>query len=189
MMVDLALLQAVSYIMGSLGVFVAAAYYVYNMRKAERDRRKQNILHRMPTMSREFYIWNLEVRHDPSLEQDWDKKYRVNPELESKVWHIMNVYNSLGILYVEGLMSLKEVTQLYSPGWIIGWYDKFEFLIKMLRYDGGGDLVYPEYMEPFERLVNDLRSRYPGVTEQQRTLGEEVKRLLESDADPQASSQ
>jgi hypothetical protein len=36
-MVELATLQAVSYIMGSLGVFVAAIYYVYNMRISQKN--------------------------------------------------------------------------------------------------------------------------------------------------------
>jgi hypothetical protein len=31
-MVELAILQAVSYIMGSMGVFVAAVYYILNIR-------------------------------------------------------------------------------------------------------------------------------------------------------------
>jgi hypothetical protein len=40
-MVELATLQAVSYIMGSLGVFVAAVYYVFNMRTTLQTRQAQ----------------------------------------------------------------------------------------------------------------------------------------------------
>lgn len=36
-MVDLASLQAVSYIMGSLGVFVAAVYYILNIQNNRRN--------------------------------------------------------------------------------------------------------------------------------------------------------
>jgi hypothetical protein len=36
LMVELATLQAVSYIMGSLGVFIAAVYYVSTLRNAQR---------------------------------------------------------------------------------------------------------------------------------------------------------
>ena len=37
-MVDLALLQSVSYMAGALGVFVGALYYVMNLRNAKNDR-------------------------------------------------------------------------------------------------------------------------------------------------------
>ena len=36
-MVELATLQAVSYIMGSLGVFVGTVYYIMNMRATEQE--------------------------------------------------------------------------------------------------------------------------------------------------------
>ena len=38
-MVDLALLQSVSYIAGALGVCVAAVYYVLNLRETTKNRR------------------------------------------------------------------------------------------------------------------------------------------------------
>jgi hypothetical protein len=73
------------------------------------------------------------------------------------VWYLINIYNTVGALYVEGLMSLEEVVQLYSPGWVIGWYEMFEFLIKRLRFNNRGEAVYPEYMTSFKRLYGDLR--------------------------------
>jgi hypothetical protein len=38
-MVELATLQAVSYIMGSLGVFVAAVYYILNIQPIRRTKK------------------------------------------------------------------------------------------------------------------------------------------------------
>ena len=45
-MVELATLQAVSYIIGSLGVFVAAVYYVFNIRNIEKMRRRDMVFQR-----------------------------------------------------------------------------------------------------------------------------------------------
>jgi len=41
-LVDLATLQAISYIVGSFGVFVAAIYYIFNMRATLKVRREAN---------------------------------------------------------------------------------------------------------------------------------------------------
>jgi len=189
-MVSFEEIQAAYDMVAATGVLAAAIYYIMNLRNAVRDRRRQTILQKLPAISREYYEWNLQIRHDwKTLEQEWDEKYRVNPDLESKVWYLMNIYNTVGALYVEGLMSLEEVAQLYSPGWVIGWYEMFEFLIKRLRFNNRGEVVYPEYMASFERLYNDLKRKYPGVAEQQRMMHQETQRLMEAKSDSKTSSQ
>jgi hypothetical protein len=174
-MVDLALLQSVSYMAGAIGVCVAAAYYVMNLRNAERDRQRQTILLKLPPINREYYEWNLQIRNNPTPpEREWDTKIRVTPELESKIQYIMNIYGTVGLLYGKGLMSLEEVADLYSPGWMISWYHMFEFLIDRIR------AVYPDYLAHYERLVGDLNSRYPGAAENIQKMGEESRRLMET---------
>jgi hypothetical protein len=183
-MVDLALLQSVSYIAGALGVCVAAFYYVLNLRNAERDRRRQTILLKLPPINREYYEWNLQIRNNPTPpEREWDTKIRVTPELESKVQYIMNIYGTVGLLYGKELMSLEEVADLYSPGWMIGWYHMFEFLIKRIR------VVYPDYLAHFERLVGDLKNRYPDAAKNIQKMGEETKRQMEANAASRTSLQ
>ncbi len=52
-MVDLALLQSVSYIAGALGVCVAAIYYLINLRETLRNRRlafSQNVVQNMQNL-------------------------------------------------------------------------------------------------------------------------------------------
>ncbi len=174
------MLQSASYIAGALGVCVAAFYYVMNLRNAERDRRKQNILQKLPPISREYWEWNLQIRNSFSGPEEYDKVYRLNPELESKVWYITNIYNVLGQLYAGGMMSLEEIAQAYAPGWIVSWYDMFEFYIRKIRFDRQGEAVYPEFMVPYERLCDDLKRRYPGVVQQQRAMHEELVELRKS---------
>jgi len=176
-MVDLAEIQAAYYMVAATGVLVAAGYYVMNIRNAARDRRKQMIMMKLPPMTREYYEWNHQVRNSWSGPEEFDEKYRLDPVLESKVWYIMNIYGILGQLYVEGMMSLEEVAQGYSPGWLIGWWEVFEFYIKRIRYTSEGEAAYPEYLDSYERLVNDLKRRYPLMMQVQHTFRAEINEL------------
>ena len=125
-MVDLAEIQAAYYMVAATGVLVAAVYYVINIRNAARDRRKQMIMMKLPPMTREYYEWNIQIRLDVVTSEIWEKKYQMNPENQSKMQYITNIYAVVGQLYEEGLMSLEEVAQAYSPGWLISWWDMFE---------------------------------------------------------------
>jgi hypothetical protein len=176
-MVELAEIQATYYMVAATGVLIAAAYYVMNIRNAGRDRRKQMIMMKLPPMSREYYEWNLKIRNNWKGPEEFDEKYRLSPELESNVWYIMNIYGVLGQLYVEGLMSLEEAAQAYSPGWLISWWEMFEFYIKRIRYTSQGEAAYPEFMEGYERLYNDLKRKYPLTAQVQHTLHEEINEL------------
>lgn len=164
-MVELATLQAVSYIMGSLGVFVAAVYYVYNMRNAERDRRKQIILQKLPPFNIDYYTTYLTLNWslDFQTPEEFYEKYARNIEIEPKIWHIMNIYNTLGILYQEGLMSLDDIAKLYTPLWIMTFYEQFNFLFKRSRYDEQGEPLMPDAFVPFEQLYLALKNKHPSV--------------------------
>ena len=178
-MVSFEEIQAAYYMVAATGVLVAAAYYVMNLRNAVRERRKQMIMMKLPPMNREYYEWNLQVRNSWKGPEKFDEIYRLDPVLESKVWHIMNIYSVLGQLYVEGMMSLEEVAQASSPGWLISWWEMFEFYIKRIRFTSEGEAAYPEFLTGYERLYNDLKRRYPKMMQVQRTFREELKQLRE----------
>ncbi len=170
-------IQAVYYMVAATGVMVAAVYYVMNIRNAARERRKQMIMMKLPPMTREYFEWNHQVRNSWKGPEEFDKVYRLDPVLESKVWYIMNIYSVLGQLYVEDMMSLEEIAQAYSPGWMIGWWEMFEFYIKRIRYTSEGEAAYPEYLEGYERLVNDLKRKYPRMMQVQMTFRGEIDEL------------
>ena len=178
-MVSLEEIQTIYYMVAATGVLVAAAYYIMNIRNAARERRKQMIMMKLPPMNREYYEWNLQVRNSWKGPEEFDEVFRLDPVLESKVWHIMGIYNVLGQLYVEGMMSLEEVAQAYSPGWLISWWEMFEFYIKRIRFTKEGEVAYPEFLTGYERLYNDLKRRYPKMMQVQRTFREELKQLRE----------
>jgi hypothetical protein len=114
-------IQAAYYMVAATGVLVAAAYYVMNIRNATRDRRKQMIMMKMPPMTREYYEWNVQIRNTWRGPEGWKEEYQLDPVRQSKVFHIMNIYGVVGQLYSEGLMSIEEIVQSYSAGWLISW--------------------------------------------------------------------
>lgn len=150
---------------GGIGVGAAAFYYIMMLRNADRERRKQMILQKLPTMSVEYYETYLNIDWNIYFEtpEEFDKKYSSNLDIVPKIWHIINIYNTLGILYQEGLMGIDDVAKLYSPTWIILWYERFSFMFKRYRLDGKEGALYPELMVPFENLSLDLKQKYPGV--------------------------
>ena len=107
-MVELATLQAFSYIMGSLGVFVAAVYYVMTLRTTQRNlkanletRQFQLLMHvaQSPTSiegQRRFIEW---ISMDWDDYDDFERKYGsdVNPENYALRASTSNWFNTMGI--------------------------------------------------------------------------------------------
>jgi hypothetical protein len=83
-MVDLALLQSVSYIAGALGVCVAAFYYVMNLRETNRNRRityTNSVLQHLYTEEghrREMDCYAMQWTDFEDFKRKYDS--RVNPE-------------------------------------------------------------------------------------------------------------
>ena len=164
-LVDLALLQSVSYIAGALGVCIAAIYYVQILRNTEREKRRQTILMRLPSMTKEYWdcYYYLYKMRDWTTPQEFRDKHQDNPEVLSKIAYTMNIYNTVGILYQEGLMSIDDIAQLYTPFGIIGAYERFRFLVPMQRLNSLGEEAFLGYWAPLEHLYNDMKRRYPDV--------------------------
>jgi hypothetical protein len=160
----LSTLQSISYIAGATGVCIAAFYYIQILRNAEREKRRQMIMQKLPTFSREYYEDYLTIRYtDFDTPEEYYSKYSRKPEVESKIWHLLNIYNVLGILYEEGLMSLEDIAKRYTPRWIIRAYERFEFMILGARSAFQGRDNYPELFLPLEHLYHATRERYPGI--------------------------
>jgi hypothetical protein len=128
-MVELATLQAVSYIMGSLGVFVAAVYYVMNLRKNRKNVRITLTNNIMQTLGTPAGMKNLiELLHTEWTDyQDFERKYGTENNLESSsvrlsTWY---TYNTLGELLKKGLVD--EDTLYTALGWnVVVLWEKFK---------------------------------------------------------------
>jgi hypothetical protein len=161
-MVDLALLQSVSYIAGALGVCVAAFYYVMtlrvqqtNMKEAARNSKitfTTNIMQQLYTkeMSRRFIDL---IQLDFEDFEEFQKKYDsvLNPESFAERTSYWGVLNMLGYQYKEGLIDLDT---LYETSWtqIFMMWVKFAPIIQEYRKSDYGTKTYAN----FENLAYSL---------------------------------
>jgi hypothetical protein len=154
-LVDLALLQSVSYIAGALGVCVAAGYYVMNLRIGERNRKTQLSMNLAEKLNSKEFLQNM--MDVLSLKwnnvDDYLKKYdsTVNPESYVLRNHVWFTFDSLGGLMREGLVdsgivfnaaggNCISVWGMYKP--VFDYYRRVEF--------------GPRWLENFEYLAKEM---------------------------------
>jgi hypothetical protein len=166
-MVDLALLQSISYIAGALGVCVAAAYYVMNLNETRINRRIAL------TNSLMYPIFHTEEGMRRLIELgytkwsdygDFKKKYdsSVNPDHCAKRLAVWNTYDAIGRQYRLGLLDSETVYNVCNAHVTTMWvkyksiieeyrrtdygrdtYSDFEFLaMKMMRIKAERDPMY-----------------------------------------------
>jgi hypothetical protein len=136
-MVDLALLQSVSYIAGALGVCVAAAYYVLNMRAQNRNREAQLFIN-IANQSFNNPEWN--AAYKLILRTNWSSAKEFmelndwpNENEFSRAYAIVaGFFESLGVLVKEDLIDIRMIALLMSS-YIEGYYDKLQPYISELR--------------------------------------------------------
>ena len=149
-MVDIALLQSVSYIAGALGVCVAAIYYVMNLRSTLDNRKAQLLMeYNKIYSSKEFLIdlhesFNYEWK---DFDDFWAKYGHPNPVAHS-TW--ISIFNSYG--YALQLLKWNLVSEEMLKGYL-GYvsmgalWEKFGSMIKEMRIrmnqpGMGSDLEY-----------------------------------------------
>jgi hypothetical protein len=154
-MVDLALLQSVSYIAGALGVCVAAIYYVVNLGETSKNRR----ITLTTTLMQPFYTKEGQKQIIDLLNmkwsdfQDFQKKYdsTVNPEnyaLRASMWNTCDI---IGSQYRTGLLDMKTVYGTCSITLATLWI-KFKPIVENYRkFDYGSDMF-----ENWEYLAKEI---------------------------------
>jgi len=154
-MVDLVLIETVSYIAGALGVLIAAIFYVLNLRENTRNRRitlTNTMMHPFMTIEGMKHYHDLSIMNWSDLE-DYERKYdsSVNPDNFAKRMAMWNLCENFGMLYREGLIDLKTLDS-GSSGMIQSLWHKFKPVIEMLRVTS-----YPShFLENFEYVAGQL---------------------------------
>jgi len=147
-MVDLALLQSISYMAGALGVCVAAIFYVLNLRISQRNMRLtletrrlsliENIASGITDEEGQNRMIELE-NYDWTDYADFDKKYgsENNVGAAAKRYALWQDYSKIGMMLRKGFV---EVDDLYVLGlWAV-----------------------PVFWEKYRRIVEETRRRYAG---------------------------
>jgi len=190
-MVELATLQAISYIMGSLGVFLAAIYYIFNMRathqarkevnKAQEEQRERDEINKKIQLTNNMlqtlckletqqisgellnYTWN--------DTQDFLNKYdsSVNPDSFAKRMALFNIFETLGYLLKQEVID-QELIYINGGNSVIFHWAKFKPILEEYRKIAYGSDMFA-YFEYFaEEMWRIKHSRDPSFTKDQ-TLG------------------
>ena len=165
-----------SYIAGALGVFIAAVFYVLNLRETTKNRR----ISYANTVIQQFLTEEGQRRDIDCYAMQWTdfddfkKKYdnRVNPENYSKRMSLWFQYDSMGYLYRSGLIDLETVANVGSGLLVWDWL-KFKPIIEEYRKTGD---MQPRSFSNFEYLAEAVIKRYESYNSGQRAVMERVTR-------------
>jgi len=178
MMVDLALLQSVSYIAGALGVSVAAIYYVINLRLTQRNQelslksQQQTLETRQTQLFMQIYMRYLEpdlfsdnlfklFKRSWKNIEDYDKKYDGNPD-GANLDMVMTFWEGVTVLINRGIIDISLVYEIV-PTNVTALWGRFGSLIKEMRTRGYPPKLYS--------LVEDLSNK---LAEYARLKGDQV---------------
>jgi hypothetical protein len=138
-MVDLALLQSVSYIAGALGVCVAASYYVINLRETLRNRRvnlastlMQNLISVEGSLN-----WAHMMTMQWSTIDEFEAKFsaKTGPENDAIRNNLWNTFDIIGFQYRSGLVDLDTLWAICNTAPAQCWA-KFKPVIEEYRRSG-----------------------------------------------------
>ena len=151
-MVDISVLQPVSWVAAAIGVCIAAFYYVVNLRETSRNRRA-TLTNSMiqPFTTKEFAkIWLDLIAMKWDSFDDFKAKYdsRVNPDNFSTRMPFFNLLDSIGYQYRSGLIDIGTVYNVAGI-WITSAWTEFGQVIKEYRKSD-----YPiDFYENWENLA------------------------------------
>jgi hypothetical protein len=161
-MVDLVVLQSVSYVAAAIGVCIAAIYYVMTLRVQQ-----ANMKHTLETRQAQFFMQIYEVLGSVEFQksafelrkmewkdfEDWDKKYhwRANEDAYAKFVAAWRYCDALGFLVKNKLVDPVKIYDIQGNTIITGW-DRYREIIVRLRERGN----IPEFQQHFEYLYNEM---------------------------------
>ena len=166
-MVDLVVLQSVSYIAGATGVAIAAIFYVLNLRISQKNQEisQRNMKTTLETRKLQFVtsITNQllseegQKRFGELLNMEWrdyddfEKKYGSDYNLDNyaKRMSVWNTYNTLGMLVRDKLIEPEVLYKINNVIPCFMW-SKFKDIIEENRRRYGGE----DTLSDFE-LLND----------------------------------
>ena len=177
-MVDLVLIETMSYIAGALGVCVASIFYILNLRMSQRnmkltlDLRKGDLIQKyssqISTRDIQAAYHDVVWAQDFSNYREWTKKYGPHHNAEAYQNFVMltNLVNSWGLLYDENLFDLETLEKLSSKLAIMVIWRKVKPVIKEWRIQYGD----PSFMLPMEHYAEAVSKRNPEIYLKMQTL-------------------
>jgi hypothetical protein len=173
-MVDLSLLQSVSYIAGALGVCVAASYYVMTLRITQKNQeltlraleqsakaQHQTLETRQAQLFMNVYdkasnkefgtSWQKFTGYKVKTWKEFAKLYTEDKEFNDAYWVTAMFFEGLGVLVREGLLPIKMVA-LMLGGPIRSYWEMYKPFIE----EGRRDMGYSRLLSEVEFLYVEL---------------------------------
>jgi hypothetical protein len=155
-MVDLMVLQSVSYTAGAISVALGVIYYVINLREQTRNRRVTltNALMQSFVSEEGSRRWIEVMQSEWKDFDDFLKKYdsSVNPDYFAKRNAVWNTCDILGYQYMTGLLDLGTLWTICNTAVPFTW-GKFGPIIEEYKKRG---IYYQHTYEYFEYLAYEL---------------------------------
>jgi len=154
--VDILLLQTLSIGIASAGVFIAAVYYIFQLRHQVKQRQTDMVMKLYATFgSTEFQkayrkIMDLEFE-DYS---DYMKRYGENADVKAAFMTVSVFFEGIGVLVKRRLVGMDLVDDLLSSD-ILSTWEKTKPLTEGIRKQ----FVRPQSFEWFEYLYNEMKER------------------------------
>jgi len=153
--------QTVSIAIASAGVFLAAIYYILQIRHQTKIRETDLAIRMNPWLSVSgseltdaiTKFWNTEYKDF----DDFVERYGPLPsdKPEYKAWHlVMNYFEGIGLLLKRNLMDTDFAWDLFGSGYFLAW-EKAKPWVEGLRKQWNT----PESYSFFEYLYNEMKKR------------------------------
>jgi hypothetical protein len=161
-MVDISLLQSVSYMAGALGVCIAAIYYVMNLRVQQTNMRLTLETRRMGLIENIASGITDEEGQNRMIElenyewtdyADFDKKYGSENNVSSaaKRYALWQDYNKIGMMLRKGFVEVDDLHMLGMWSVPVFW-EKYRFIVEETRRRYAGK----EYLRDMEYLAGEM---------------------------------
>ena len=160
-MVDLAILQTVSYLIAALSFAVTCAYYIMNLKNTQRNmqltleaRQTQIFLQLMNYLKTEGRAWTkFMLTYEWSDFDDYMKKYGPidNPDEWDEQFKHQITFEGIGILVNKKMIDISLVYEAYGD-WVMRYWEKYQPVVVEFRKTYGS-----EFFEWTEYLVGELR--------------------------------
>jgi hypothetical protein len=158
-MVDIALLQSISYMAGALGVFIAAIFYVLNLRISQRNQEisQRNMKTTLETRKLQFVtsitsqllseegqrrfgeLLNMEWKDYDDFERKYGSDY--NMDNYAKRLSVWNTYNTLGMLVREKLIEPEVLYSITNVNPLLMWSKFKDLIAEWEKHYGGADTL------------------------------------------------
>ena len=158
-MVDLALLQSVSYIAGASGVCIAAIFYVLNLRISQRNQELTLKAQQQTLETRKLqFVTNItnqlnseegHRRYNELMNMEWkdyddfERKYGSDYNLDNyaKRMNVWKTYNTLGMLVREKLIEPEVLYRINDINPCFMWNKFKDVIAENTKRYGGGDAL------------------------------------------------